>query len=144
MSAVRCAAAAPFITCLAAACEWKDHFPLSFKRCIVREFNSQATDELEAPSCPTPTPRALLSTWLSVCFVQQTPNRWAFVLTHPPTPSHLLTRPAIPTPPQIASSCAVTMWHRELIQPYLHYLRSTSAGRSLVCVCARVRVLRVC
>lgn len=92
------AAAGPFITCSAAR-KWKDHFPLSFKHSIVREFNSQATDELEAPQGPS------IHLALS-CFVQQTLNRWAFVLT----PSHLLTHPG-----QWASSSTMTMYFRKLI-----------------------------
>lgn len=63
--------------------KWKDRFPPVFKRSIVREFNSQATDELGAPQGPS------IHLALS-CFVQKTLNRWAFVLT----PSHLLTHPA--------------------------------------------------
>lgn len=100
------AAAAPFITCSAAS-EWKDHFPLAFKHSIVREFNSQATDELGAPQGPS------IHLALS-CFVQPTLNRWAFVLT--PLTS------VDPPSPLWASSSAVTMCSRELIQPYLRYL----------------------
>lgn len=96
------AAAAPFITCSAAS-EWKDHFPPAFKRSIVREFSSQATDELGAPQGPS------IHLALS-CFVQQTLNRWAFVLT----PSHLLTRPAPDELPPLRWQCAPENWYSHI------------------------------
>ncbi len=110
------AAAAPFITCSAGS-EWKDHFPLAFKRSIVGEFNSQTTDELGAPQGPS------IHLALS-CFVQQTLNRWAFVLT--PLTS------VDPPSPRWASSSALTMCSRELIQPYLRYLCFMSGFMSVL------------
>lgn len=38
----------------------KDRFPPAFKRSIVREFNSQATDELEGPQGPFDPPSSQL------------------------------------------------------------------------------------
>lgn len=110
------AAAAPFITCSAVS-EWKDHFPLAFKRSIVREFNSQATDELGAPQGPS------IHLALS-CFVQQTLNRWAFVLTS----SHLLTHPAPNEVPPPQWQCAPENWYSHIcvtcFMSVLHSLRA--------------------
>lgn len=76
------------------------HWPLST---ALSEFNSQATDELGAPQG--------LSIHLPFCcFVQQTLNRWAFVLT----PSHLLTHPAPNELPPLQWQCAPENWYSHI------------------------------